>query len=277
MGVSVIVHTLNEEKNIANCLESVKWADEILVVDMHSSDRTREIAGKFTDRILLHPPMRYVEPARQFALEQVSHEWVLVVDADELVPRALRDELLRIAASGKADAVEIPHRNFFFGHEMRGAEWGSTQDYHIRFFRRSAMRYGSEIHEAPKLQAETRLYRISDASSAFVHFAYVDVEHFFEKTNRYTTIAAEGQGPLQEAPSSLSILSECWREFYWRYIKRKGYQDGVQGLCLSVFMVSYRLMILQKRLLMGRYNSKIPREAIANEYQRVANQLISEY
>ena len=75
MGISVIVHTLNEEKNIANCLESVKWADEILVIDMHSTDKTREIAARYTERVLLHPPMQYADPARQFALPAASRRW----------------------------------------------------------------------------------------------------------------------------------------------------------------------------------------------------------
>lgn len=277
MGISVIVHTLNEEKNIANCLESVKWADEILIIDMHSSDRTRDIAAAYTGRILLHPPMQYADPARQFALEQVTQEWVLVVDADEMVPKNLRDTLIGIAGSGNYDAVAIPHRNYFFGHEMQGAEWGPLQNRHNRFFRRAAMRYESAIHEFEKLASGSRVYRIDDPMCAFVHFNYLDVEHFFDKTNRYTTITAESQGPLTEVPSTSSLMAESLREFYWRYFKRKGYKDGVQGLCLSLFMVAYRLMILQKRLLMAKYKTKQPRQAIAAEYQQVADGIIAQY
>ena len=277
MGISVIVHTLNEEKNIANCLESVKWADEILVIDMHSSDRTREIASGYTAKVILHPPMQYADPARQFALEQATQQWVLIVDAEEMVPRNLKEKLTYLAQKGCYDAVNIPRRNCFFGHEMQGAEWGPLQDYNIRFFRKTAMSFTGEIHNFAKIQADARVYKIEDPLCSFIHFNYLDVEHFFEKANRYTTITAEGQGPLLVAPSKTSLIGECVREVYWRFIKKKGYKDGIQGLCLSMFMISYRLMILQKRLLMGKYMTDHPREAVREEYQRSADRLISEY
>ena len=79
------------------------------------------------------------------------------------------------------------------------------------------------------------------------------------------------------APSKTSLIGECVREFYWRFIKKKGYKDGIQGLCLSMFMISYRLMILQKRLLMGKYMTDHPREAVREKYQQIADKLISEY
>ena len=277
MGVSVIVHTLNEEANIANCLESVKWAEEILVIDMHSADRTREIAARYTDKILLHPPMQYVEPARQFALTQVTQEWVLIVDADEMVPKLLRDTLLAVAAEEKYDAADIPHRNFFFGHEMQGAEWGPLQNRHIRFFKPWVIQHSDEIHNFGAVNKKARIFRINEPDCSFVHFNYLDVEHFFEKANRYTTITAEAQGPLDKAPSTLHLLAECLRQFYWRFTKREGYKDGAQGFCLSVFMLAYHLMILQKRLLMGRYATKKPRQAIAADYQRTADAILAEY
>ena len=277
MGISVIVHTLNEEQNIANCLESVKWADEILVIDMHSSDRTREIASGYTDRILLHPPMRYVEPARQFALEQATQDWILIVDADEMIPRSLRDRLRQIETEAQFDVVEIPRRNYFFGHEMIGAEWGPLQDRNLRFFKKWVVRHSDTIHTIGTIDKKAKKIRLDDANYALVHFNYLDVEQFFEKANRYTTITAEGQGPLLEAPSKTSLIVECVREFYWRFIKKKGYQDGIQGLCLSMFMISYRLMILQKRLLMGKYMTNHPRQAVREEYRQIAETLISEY
>lgn len=277
MGVTAIIHTLNEEANIANCLESVKWADEILVIDMHSSDRTREIAARFTDRVLLHPPMQYVEPARKFALTQVTQEWVLIVDADELVPKLLRDKLLAIAASGDYDAADIPHRNFFFGHEMQGAEWGPLQNRHIRFFKPWVISHSDEIHNFGTVDKTARLCRIDDPACSFVHFNYLDVEHFFDKANRYTTITAEAQGPLERIPSTRQLLAECLRQFYWRFFKRQGYRDGTQGFCLSVFMLAYHLMILQKRLLIRQYQTAQPRQAIAADYQAIADQLLAEY
>ena len=160
---------------------------------------------------------------------------------------------------------------------MAGAEWGPLQNLHIRFYRRSAMRYASAIHEFEKLESGSRLYRIGDPNCSFIHFNYLDIEHFFDKANRYTTITAEAQGPLAQPPSTRQLLAECLRQFYWRFYKRQGYRDGAQGFCLSVFMVAYHLMILQKRLLMHKYRTAQPREAIAAEYQKLADAIIREY
>jgi len=89
--VSVLVHTLNEEKNIRNCLDTLKWAEEIIIVDLFSDDRTVEVASEYTDRFFFHERMGYADPARQFGLEKASCNWILIVDADEQVPLKLKE------------------------------------------------------------------------------------------------------------------------------------------------------------------------------------------
>ena len=96
LPVSVLIHTLNEERNIRNCLETVIWAEEIIVVDMYSDDKTVEIAREYTDKIFYFERVGYVEPARKFALERATKPWILVVDADELVPRKLYEKLKEV-------------------------------------------------------------------------------------------------------------------------------------------------------------------------------------
>ncbi len=91
MKISVLINTFNEERNIKNCLESVSWADEIIIVDMYSDDKTVDIAKNYTDKIYYFERMGYADPARQFALKKATHEWVLIVDADEMVPLELRE------------------------------------------------------------------------------------------------------------------------------------------------------------------------------------------
>ena len=91
--ISAVINTLNEESNIAFCLETLKWCDEIIVVDMQSEDRTVEIAANFTDKIYNFERVGYVEPARKFAVEQATGDWILLIDADELVPKQLADKL----------------------------------------------------------------------------------------------------------------------------------------------------------------------------------------
>src|SRR5579883_1198418 len=114
--ISAVINTLNEEKNLPFALQSVcTWVDEIVVVDMHSTDRTLEIAREFGARIFLHEPMGFAEPARAFALARATGDWILLLDADEVVPFSLSRRLLSIAANNESDAVLIPWLNYVFG------------------------------------------------------------------------------------------------------------------------------------------------------------------
>lgn len=134
--ISVLINTYNEERNIRNCLESVKWADEIVIVDMYSEDKTTTIAREYTDKIYFFERMGYVEPARQFVLEKASNDWILLLDADEMVPKKLRDKLLDIAKNDLGDVIYIPRKNYFFGYLMKGTGFGAIQDKQPRFFKK---------------------------------------------------------------------------------------------------------------------------------------------
>ena len=191
MEISVIIHTFNEERNIRNCLETVKWADEIIIVDMYSDDKTVEIAKEYTDKIYFFERVGYVEPARQFALEKATHEWILVVDADELVPLKLKNKLIEIMEKDLADVVFIPCNNYFFGRLMQGTGWGALQDYHPRFFKKNFVSFSEGIHAKFRINKDARIYYIDDPETGFIHFNYIDVEHFLDKLNRYTTIEAK--------------------------------------------------------------------------------------
>lgn len=276
-NISVLINTFNEEKNIRNCLESVKWADEIIVVDMYSDDRTVEIAREYTDKIYMYERMGYADPARQFALEKASNEWVLVVDADEIVPIKLRNKLIEIAESGEYDAVLIPHINYFFGHKMKGTGWGPLQDMHVRFFKKKFMNYGTRIHNFSNLDPSARVYKLKDESLGFIHFNYIDVEHFLEKLNRYTTIEAKNAVDAGGKFSVTKLLIIMLKEFINRFIRRKGYMDGFQGFALSMLMMAYRLSASLKHYLIEKYSSDQVREKILNQYNQIASNEIKKY
>lgn len=275
--ITVLIHTLNEERNIKNCLECVKWADDIVIIDMSSDDKTVEIARGYTDRIFLHERLRYADPARQFGLEQARNEWVLVVDADELVPIALRDRLLEIMTSGQYDAVSIPHSNYFFGHVMAGTGWGALQDKHVRFFRKQFMSYGQKIHGFAELNPSARVFTINDEKCSFIHFNYVDVEQFLEKLNRYTTIEAENAWAAQLPLNKFRVVRHIVREITKRFLKRQGYKDGFQGFLLACLMAGYQASAALKRYLMEKYQTKDVRERILQEYSVIARQEIEKY
>ncbi len=138
MTVSAVVITKDEERNIAACLESLKWSDEIIVVDACSTDRTVDIAKGFTDRVYVRPWPGY-GPQKNFAIDQAHATWILVLDADERVTDELQDEIRQVLQAGPSPELagfEVPRRNYFYGQWIRGG--GIYPDYQLRLFRRSA-------------------------------------------------------------------------------------------------------------------------------------------
>ncbi|WP_414468700.1 glycosyltransferase family 2 protein [Methanobacterium sp. ACI-7] len=277
IGISVIINTLNEEKYIKNCLESVKWADEILLVDMYSEDKTVEIAKRYTDRILYYERIGYVEPARKFAFENTLNEWVLIVDADELVPKKLKERLIQIVEDDLGDIINIPHNNYFFGKQMNGAGWGPLQDKHHRFYKKTFVNLGNEIHSPLQIKDNARIYDIEDPEEGFIHFNYIDFEHFVEKMNNYTTIEAKNLYEDGKDINFKPLVKQLFNEFRLRYFNAGGRKDGFRGFSLSLIMVIYRLLTYSKLKLMRENNSKYPREKILEKYQNIADEVISEY
>lgn len=275
--ISVIIHTLNEEKSIRNCLESVKWADEIVIIDMYSDDRTVDIAREYTDKIFFHERMGFADPARQFGLEKSSHEWVLVIDADELVPLKLKNRLISIMEEDSADIVSTPHNNYFFGHLMQTSGWGPLQDKHHRFFKKNFLIFPDKVHYTLIEDENARIFEIEDLEEGIIHFNYIDFEHFVDKMNRYTTIEAKN---LYEEGKDIKfrfLIKQLFHEFKARYFNANGRKEGFRGFSLSLLMVMYKLLTYSKLKLMKENNSKNPRENVLKKYQNIADEVISEY
>jgi glycosyltransferase involved in cell wall biosynthesis len=277
LPISVLVHTLNEEKNIRNCLETIKWADEIIIVDMYSDDKTVEIASKYTDMIFYHERMGYADPARQYGLEKASQNWILIVDADELVPLKLKQRLEIIIKEDMGDIISVPHNNYFFGKQMHYTGWGPLQDTHHRCFKKEYVFISDKIHSNFQEREDARIYEIEDPQEGFIHFNYEDMEHFLEKLNRYTTIEAKALFEAEEDIKFKTVVNQIFSEFRKRYIKLKGRKEGYRGFSLSFLMGVYRLVTYAKLKLMKEYKSPNPATEIEKNYNKLAEEVISEY
>lgn len=275
--ISVLVHTLNEEANIRNCLECVKWADEIIIVDMYSDDRTVEIAKDYTDKIFFFERMGYADPARQFALEKASHEWILIVDADELISLDLKNHLISIMNDDDADVIFLPRKNYLFGHLMLGTNWGSLQDTLPRFFKKDFLEFSDSIHNFSTIKENSRVYRMDDPQIGILHFNYTDFEDFIVRMNNYTTIEAKSMYKNNEEFKTSKLIVIMVYEFYSRIIKFKGYKDGFIGYVLALTMAFYRLSIFMKLRLMKKYETLNVNGKIKEDYEDLAAQIISEY
>lgn len=247
-SISVAINTLNEEQNLAHALRSVRpWVEQIVVVDMHSQDRTREIAARHGAEVYLHEPLGFADPARAFALEKCRGDWILILDADELVPPRLSRTLRALATRPDVDVVSIPRLNYMLGAPLEHSGWGPNRDRHERFFRRGKLHASANIHRcfAP-LPGARRLALDFEDGNAIVHFNYVDLTQFIEKLNRYTSIEARQALERGETPRTGRTLLGAGHEFFRRYFLFAGYLDGWRGLYLSLMMAFYRLAAAAK-------------------------------
>lgn len=235
MKIAAVVITKDEERNIAACLDSVHWADEIIVVDAGSTDRTVEIARRFTDRIFVRGWPGY-GPQKNFAMDQAAAEWILVVDADERVTEGLREEIRRVIRDDPRNGppadlagYEVPRRNFFYGRWVRGG--GMYPDYQLRLFRRSAGRYDDILlHENLRLTGQVaRLQHPLD------HHSMPSVREHVRKMMRYTTLGAQEKLKTRSRVTRLDLLGNHLATILRTYLLRGGYRDGVHGVVVALF------------------------------------------
>jgi glycosyltransferase involved in cell wall biosynthesis len=274
--ISAVLNTLNEESRLPYALRSVQdWVDEIVVVDMHSDDHTREIAQSFKAQVFLHERLKYVEPARAFALSHSIGDWILILDADELVPQPLSRRLQAIAISDEADAVNIPWRNYLLGSALGHTGWGPDQDKHVRFFRRGAVEARAGIHDGLHVVPGSRVLHLPAAEeNAIVHFNYLDVTQFIDKLNRYTSAEAESALAMGDRGSPARAVRRGAREFMDRYLRRGGLRDGWRGFYLSALMAMYRLVTVAK---MDELHRNGPRAAVEASYRDEAERWLAAY
>ena len=274
--ISAVINTLNEERRLPFALRSVQgWVDEIIVVDMHSTDATREIAESFGARVFLHEPLGYADPARAFALEQATGDWVLLLDADELVPLPLSERLQEVARRDEADVVVIPWLNYLLGAPLLGTGWGPTQDRHERFFRRGSVTAKPAIHAFLAIQPGARVLELPYSEGlAVVHFNYLDVRHFVEKLNRYTDIEAERVHADRRSGSVPRAFVRAAREFVRRYLRHGGYKDGWRGFYLSALMAAYRIVVAAK---VRELRVNGDRQAVEAAYAAEAEKVLAAY
>ncbi len=237
MTVSAVVITKDEERNIAACLESLKWSDEIIVVDACSTDRTVDIAKGFTDRVYVRPWPGY-GPQKNFGMAQATAEWILIVDADERVSAPLRQEILAVLREGsRAVGYRLPRRNFYYGRWIRAA--GQYPDLQLRLVRRGKGRYNDlPVHEHLEVVGP-----IEDLRGHLDHHTHPSVLSHKNKIDRYSTLAAYARiraGKLDVSWYHL-LLNPLWT-FLKVYLLRGGYRDGLPGLLVSGFSAAHVLL-----------------------------------
>lgn len=239
--ISAVILARNEEANLRYCLDTLGWCDEIVVVDMESSDRTEVIARAYTDKVYKHPLIPAFDKAKKFAVEKASGDWIFLIDADEMAPKALGLALRAIAEEGKADVVEVPFNHYIMGAKVRRSGWGYTPQ--TRFFRRGKVVFEETIHRYfHKAEGAVTVSLPLRDENSLIHFNYADSAHFVEKLNRYTTVEAWHLFESGVKFSYFGLLRAAGGEFYRRFVAGKGYSEGPRGFSLSLMMAFYRAL-----------------------------------
>ncbi len=230
--VSVVINTFNEEENIERALKSVGWADEVVVCDMHSEDKTVEIAKKHGARVVYHERTGFVEPARNFAISRAKNSWVLVLDADEEIPGTLADKLKEIATDNSVTTfVHIPRKNMIFGKWVKASMWWPDQ--HIRFFKKEHMDWPKQIHGKPNPTGQGVSLPVEERW-AIIHHHYTSISQYIERNSRYCAIQAKELVETGYQFDWKDLIRKPLNEFLSRYFAHRGFEDGLHGLILSL-------------------------------------------
>lgn len=229
--LSVTLIVKNEEKNLADCLDTVKWADEIVVLDAGSDDKTIEIAKKYTNKIHINPDWQGYGIQRQRLQEFASSDWILMLDADERLTPELTMAIQNAMKNNDCNTVyALPRLSWCFGDFIRHSGW--YPDYVTRLYAKEKAQYSSQlVHE--KLEYDTSM-RLVKLKGDLLHYTYRDLEHYLVKSAGYASAWAEQRQQRGKKSSLLQGFLHGVACFLKMYVFRLGFLDGRQGLLLAM-------------------------------------------
>ena len=238
VNLTAVIVTLNEEENIRGCLKSVDFADEIIVVDSESQDRTAEIAVS-KNAMVIETKIKYPERKKNIGIEKAKHTWILVVDADERITSKLKKEIEDVLKNPEYNGYWIYRRNFFLGREIKHCGW--ERDKVIRLFKKDAGKYlDKRVHGKIEINGTVGVLK-----NKMEHHSYKSINDYFIKVNRYTAWSALDLEGEKINPCKLFI--NPLMRFIKMYILKKGFLDGVQGFALCV-MAAFSVFIKYLRI-----------------------------
>ncbi len=266
MKITAIILTQNSERHIEECLKSVQWMDEILVIDGGSTDNTVVLAEKLKAKVIVNSwPGFSVQ--RNLGLEIATNEWVLMLDVDERVTPELRCEIQNaLATLNEIVGFSIPTKNHFWGKWMRG--W--YPDRHTRLFNKSKARFIDRIiHESVILDGNIKCLQ-----NPLIHFSYESLTHFVIKMNNYSSLGAQEKKQQGNSFSAMKLLLHPFTAFIKMYIIKGGFRDGIPGF---VFAVSYSFYVFMKYAKLYPAEQNIQSQKICSESPQKAQNIKNQF
>jgi glycosyltransferase involved in cell wall biosynthesis len=236
MSISVSIICFNEEKKIRRCLESIKWADEIVVLDSYSTDNTLEICREFTKKIHQHKFDGHIQQKNR-AIDLCSNDWVFCIDSDEVVSEELRESILGIdIQKTEYKGYAVPRMVYYLGKWIKHGGW--YPDHKIRFFNRKSGRWGGiNPHDTVIVKGKT-----SRLKGDLLHYSYENVRAHLDQVNKFTDIMAIEYGKIGEKPSIINLTLRPFVKFFKMYFLKLGFLDGKIGFIIAVIASFYVFM-----------------------------------
>lgn len=237
--ISAFIIAKNAQNTIERALKSLTFADEVLVFDDSSEDKTLEIAKKYTGKVFCETLPGDFAQKRNSALKKLTGPWVFFLDADEVVPEGLAEEISSVLKETKASGFWIPRRNYIFGKEIKfGAFW---PDYQLRLFQKEKANFVGKVHEKVGIIGKTGYLK-----NSIIHYNYDNVTQFISKMNHYSYLEAKMNKDLGIKFKWFYLV--CWpaREFIRRFVRYQGFRDGFLGLVLACLLAINKLVVALK-------------------------------
>jgi glycosyltransferase involved in cell wall biosynthesis len=229
--LAAVILTRNEATHVVACIDSLHWADTVVVFDSYSDDETVALARQAGAEVFQRPFDNYAAQ-RNAALEAVDAGWVFFVDADERATPALAAEIRRVITERPENGWYVPRHNMIFGRLTLGAGW--YPDYQFRLMRRGQARYVRPVHELGEVEGS-----VGYLENPLIHHSYRDPAQFHAKQRFYVEHDDAILKDNGTRPKPRNYLLQPLRQFWWRFVTLKGYRDGVHGLRLSLYMTYY--------------------------------------
>lgn len=228
---TVIIHTYNEEDTIRPCIESARLlTDDIHVIDMKSTDRTREIARQNHALVYSFPQSQYVEPSREYGIGTAQSDWVFILDADERMTQELAEEIRIVISQKKFTSYKVPRKNIFAG--KKWLQWGGWYpDYQVRLIQKSSfVGWNAQIHSPPEIKGECGVLDVP-----FLHYFHPSFENMVDKTIIYEDIEARLLFEAHKKVSVWTFFRKFNGELYRRLIRYAGFLDDSYGIIESIY------------------------------------------
>lgn len=246
--ITVVILAKNEEEHIGDAIDSVLFCDEVLVIDDESQDKTPEISKKKGARVVGRKLDRNFSDQRNYALGLSKNEWVLFLDADEIVSNDLKEEILKVVSDNTRDGFYIPRQDILFGKSLKYGELAGKK--FLRLGKKNAGKWIGAVHEVWEVQGKTGTLK-----SPIKHIPHETLSEFITEVNFYSTLRAEELHRQGNTVSALSILLYTKGKFFYVYILKLGFLDGIPGIIVSIMMTFHSFLTRSKLYLLTHRKS----------------------